>query len=444
MPSSIAVHPPCPFSAETTLPPKLDINVGAKSHFFQPPAPSAVETLQQSTSSIESENVVSKTNRKRSRHQYSLSDFATPYPVPNSGWTKSSSYNTPNIASPAPLVNTQYRLAGGLDTPTAALSTSMILSQDRLSPNLASRGGSRGTHRGMSNEDCFGHLPSALLRDANGRPRLHHQQMTNDGWGRTIYGVIGAAGKVWKFCRTNPFRGFYAGKGPGYAMTPQVRRLNEDSQLWHDMDEKDSTSYEREEQISLPGRFPEDFIEDYMMQDHTTPPRPAKRIQRSKGEGDMRENWVMVGHSPMSSREGSPVRLSNRKMPPSSASGRRPISRNGRRPVLSAHRPSFTSQAGSPGMRSDGPASFASTRSPITSPKRESPVSVDVQRHAARIRRRELEEDVNLKRFNQQLKAMIRQGKEALRTTIEVADETDFPIHEGYIEGDSVNDHGKG
>lgn len=37
MSSSITTHPSCPFSSDSTLPPKLDYNVGAKSHFFQPP-----------------------------------------------------------------------------------------------------------------------------------------------------------------------------------------------------------------------------------------------------------------------------------------------------------------------------------------------------------------------------------------------------------------------
>lgn len=444
MSSSIAAHPPCPFSSEAALPPKLDINVGAKSHFFQPPALSAVETLQQSTTSLESENVASNTKRKRSRHQYSLSDSATPSSSATRDWMSPSSCCTPNIASPAPFVNTQYRLAGGLDTPTAALSQSVIFGENALSPNLVPRGGSRSVHRGISDEDYFTSIPSALSREANGRPRLHANHVTNDGWGRTMYGVIGAAGKVWKFCKSNAFRGFYAGKGRGYALTPSVHPANDESRLWHDMDEKDSTPSRREELISIPGRFPEDFIEDYMTQDHTTPPRAAKKIQRSKGEGDMRENWVMIGRSPISSpREGSPIRLSNRKMPPSSASGRRPVTRTGRRIVLPANRPSLTSQAGSPGMRSDRPASFAPTRSPATTPKHESPVSADVQRHAARIRRRELEEDANLKRFNQQLKAMIRQGKEALRTTVEVAEESDAPIDEGYIEGDFVDERGK-
>ncbi|KAL8741444.1 MAG: hypothetical protein Q9184_008384 [Pyrenodesmia sp. 2 TL-2023] len=181
-----------------------------------------------------------------------------------------------------------------------------------------------------------------------------------------------------------------------------------------------------------------------MLQDHSTPPRAAKKIQRAKGEGGMRENWVMVDRSPMRSRDGSPARLSARKLPPSGASGRRPVTKGERRTLLPAHRPSLTSHAGSPGMRSDRPASFASSRSPLTSPKRESPVSVEVQRHAARIRRREIEEDANLKRFNQQLKAMIREGKEALRTTVEVEDESDVVADEGYIEGDNFDEREKG
>ena len=436
MTASVAAYPPCPSTLEATLPPKLDINVGAKYHFFQTPALSAVETLQQSNTSIESEHVASSIKRKRSRPQHSLSDSATPRSGANRGWTSPSGYNN----SPAPFVNTQYRLAGGLDTPTAALSTSLNLRQDVLFPDHAPRGGCRSTRRGMSDE-YFTCIPSALSREANGRPRLQTNHAANDGWRRTIYGVIGAAGKVWRFCKT--FRGFYAGKGPGYAMTTLVRSINEETQLWH-MDEKDWTLLTGEEQVSIPGRFPEDFIEDYMTQDHTTPPRAAKKIQRSKGEGNIRENWVMVGRSPTSSRDGSPVRLSDRKLPPSSASGRRPMTRTAKRLVLPADRPSLTSQAGSPRIRSSGPASFPSTRSPGTNPKHESPVSADVQRHAARIRRRELEEDANLKRFNQQLKAMIRQGKEALGTTVEVAQESYGSVDEGYIEGEIFNQGRKG
>ncbi|KAL8720779.1 MAG: hypothetical protein Q9225_002412 [Loekoesia sp. 1 TL-2023] len=434
------------FSSENALPPKLDINVGAKSYFFQPPTPSAARTLQQSTTLTASEDITPNTSRKRSRHQYSLSDSATPCSASTRRWPESSGYCTPTVASPAPFVNTQYRLAGGLDTPTAALATSFEIGEENgLSQHMALRVGSRSTRRGISSDDYFSRIPSALPREANGRPRTRNKRPTDDGWGRTFYSICGAAGKVWNFCKASAFRGFYAGKGPGYALRAPVQQVYEKPLLWHDMDENDLPSDAGEGHVSVPGRFPEEnFIEDYMSRDHSTPQRAAKKIQRTKGVGELRENWVMVGRSPIASRDGSPVRLSARKQPPSSASGRRPITRAERRPILSAHRPSLTSHAGSPGMRSARPASFASSRSPLTSPKRESPVSVEVQRHAARMRRREMEEDANLKRFNQQLRTMIREGKEALRTTVEVEDESDDVDDEGYIEGDYPDEREKG
>ncbi|KAL8665028.1 MAG: hypothetical protein Q9202_002584 [Teloschistes flavicans] len=432
-------HPANPLSTEVALPPKLDVNVGAKSYLFQPPALSAFETLhQQSTTS---EDWTPNANRKRSRYQYSLSDSVTPCSDPTRGWVASSGFNTPNVVSPAPFVNTQYKLAGGLDTPTAALSTSLDLTdKDGIPPTLAPYSCSRSRPRGISSGEYFPVVPPcALSREANGRPRLYTKHQTHDGWGKTIYSVIGAAGKVWNFCKTGAFKGFYAGKDPGYALPSPVYPANEESLQWHDMDEKDPLADQRDGLISIPGRFPEeDFIQDYM-----SSPRAAKKVQRSKGEGAMRDNWIMVDRAPTASGDGSPVRVSGRKLPPSSASSRRPVTSSGRRPVLSAHRPSSTSYAGSPGTRLDRPASFASPRSPLASPKRESPSGIEAQRHAARIRRRELEEDADLKRFNRQLKAMIRQGKEALRTTVEVTDDNDL-VDEGYSEGNLFGDREKG
>ena len=43
---------------------------------------------------------------------------------------------------------------------------------------------------------------------------------------------------------------------------------------------------------------------------------------------------------------------------------------------------------------------------------------------------------MNLKRFNQQLKAMIREGKEALGTKFEVEEVMDGLVDEGYAEGE--------
>jgi hypothetical protein len=45
-----------------------------------------------------------------------------------------------------------------------------------------------------------------------------------------------------------------------------------------------------------------------------------------------------------------------------------------------------------------------------------------MQRYAAQIRRREREEDASIKRLNRQLQAMIREGKQALGSTVEVDD----------------------
>ncbi|KAL9584575.1 MAG: hypothetical protein Q9212_002038 [Teloschistes hypoglaucus] len=422
-----------PLSSEVALPPKLDVNVGAKSHLFQPPR-FAVETLQQSTTTGD---LTPSANRKRSRHQYSLSDSVTPCSDPTRSWVAPSGFSTPNAASPAPFVNTQYRLAGGLDTPTAALSTSLDLTDNDGNPStLAPYGCSRSRPRGISSGEYFPigpHYP--LSREANGRPRLYTKHQTHDSWGSTIYNVIGAAGKVWNFCKNGAFKGFYAGKGPGYALPSPAYHGVEEYLQWHDIDEKNPPVDQRDGVVSIPGQYPDDFIENYMSQDHnsnSTPPRAAKKVQRSQGDGATRENWVMVDRAQTTSTNGSPVRLSGRKVPASSAYSRRPVTSSGRKPV--AQRPSLTSYAGSPGTRFDRPASFASPRSPLTSPKRESPSSIEAQRHAARIRRRELEEDADLKRFNRQLKAMIRQGKEALRTTIEVTEENDL-VDEGYSEG---------
>lgn len=51
-----------------------------------------------------------------------------------------------------------------------------------------------------------------------------------------------------------------------------------------------------------------------------------------------------------------------------------------------------------------------------------------------------MEDDAHLKRFNQQLKAMIKEGKEALGTKIVVEHEMGDLTDEGYAEGDGFDD----
>ncbi len=340
--------------------------------------------------------------------------------------------------SPQPFVNTRYALAGGLDTPTAAALSDMDLGEEdyRASADVHLRRGRR--YRGFDpiSDSYFPRTSVALAKEGNGRPRVPAPPQIRDGLGRAVYSVVEVAGRVLEFCKATAFRGFYAGGGRGYEIKSSTPSVNGDQSVWLDDGKQDL--FQTHEKGIIPGRFPEeDYIPDYMSQDHTTPPRATKKVQRDKGVGEMSASWVLVG-----SRETSPSRLSHRKVPSANTSLRKSVPRLGKRPILPASRPSLTSHAGSSDLRPDRPASFASVRSPVPSPKHESPVSVEMQRHVARMRRRELEEDANLKRFNSQLKAMIKEGKEALGTKFEV--EEAEPIDEGCSEGDCFCETGKG
>lgn len=432
--SSIHTLMPGSFSFDTILPPKLDINVGPKSHLFQPPrTPSASSSLYKSTASLPAQNVTNITSRKRSRHDSHLSDQAIPFKAQSHASPSMLPY-TPSALepsgslSPAPFVNTQYRLAGGLDTPTARLSMDEEGGEYWASPDLCLQRGFRGFD--LAPDSYFPQSASALSSESNGRPRQNASPRVQDGLGKAVYGMVSVAGKMWDFCRT--FRGFYAGGGQGYEMKSPLGNGNCDQSMWQGVECDDVFGSDLYEKRFVPGRFPEeDFIADYMS---ITPPRAAKKTKREKGKGGEIASWVLVG-STSTSRETSPSRLSSPKVPPSNTSARRAIPKLGRRPILPASRTSLTSYAGSPGLRSNRSTSFASPRSTTTSPKHESPLSAEVQRQAARIRKRGLEEDANLKRFNQQLKAMIKEGKEALGTKFEVIDE---PVDEGYADGEYI------
>lgn len=450
--ASVHAVMPGSFAFDTAPPPKLDINVGAKSHFFRPPkTPSASSSLYRSTASISNHDGSGTPSRKRSRHDSHMLDQATPFSTQSHAWSTltvdTPSLETPRAMSPLPFVNTRYELAGGLDTPTAARSSAM--DELEATHDIHMRGGRGFRGFDIPSEGYLSYSPTfsppALAREANGRARQQASPRIRDGLGKAVYSFVGVAGRVLEFCKTTAFRGFYAGGGQGYEMRPPLQQAEADQSMWLDANtDNDVNAFERRHS-TIPGRFPEeDFIPEYMTQDHTTPPRASKRIQGEKGTAEIGASWVMVGSKP-NSREASPSRLSHRKIPSANTAARRPIPKLGRRPILPASRPSLTSYAGSPGLRSGRPASVASPRSPtVTSPKHESPVSVEVQRHAARMRKRELEEDANLKRFNKQLKAMIKEGKEALGTRFEVEDGDDEPMNEGDAEGSYFDERWKG
>jgi len=50
-------------------------------------------------------------------------------------------------------------------------------------------------------------------------------------------------------------------------------------------------------------------------------------------------------------------------------------------------------------------------------------VSIEAQRYAERMRREVKQTDASIKRLNEQLKAMIKEGKEALGSKVEIVDD---------------------
>lgn len=449
---------PGSLSLDNTLAPKLDTNVGERFHIYQPPnTPSASSLLHQSTASLISDAGDDKICRSRKRLRRDSAAFgrATTYSATANGWTdlasgQSSASLTPGNTSPAPLVNTRYILAGGLDTPTAAAASTFDpedsgYSQSRIAYRRGRSGA--GYHRASQQDGYFPYTPAPLSRESNGRSRVYVSPTAHDGWGKAVFDVLGGvAEKVWDFCTASAFRGFYAGGGRSYQMRQPYQTLREEQSIWQDVEERDE-SFRGDGRGStlIPGQFPdEDFIPDYMSRGHNTSPRPAKKIQRIKGEGELRASWVLVSSTP-SSRERSPFRIAARKVPTASSPERRPAtasarpvtSKAGRRPILPASRPSLTSLAGSPVLHPSRPASFASPRSPGATPIKSGKVlSPEAKLYAAKVRKRELEDDASIKRFNQQLKAMIKEGKEALGTKVEVDDEVGGMVDKGYAEGE--------
>jgi hypothetical protein len=378
-------------------------------------------------------------------------------------------------ASPQPFVNTRYALAGGMDTPSlqaardAELGTELYndvgyrksLGDDMERPAMTRRG-LFGEHEGPSLfpvEQDFG-------REANGRPRYGESPRTA-AWSKTAISVAGAVvGKVWEFCRnsTAMFSGFHAGGGTGYRLNPEDTARN-----FEVIEEEKQLSHGDREGTPLPGQYPEEleFIGDYMDNPtpEQTPPRPSKRRQVSYNsnptpntENELAKNWVVVP-PPLTSTPSKPVRGPARySMPTSSSSARRSVMANTSRPASRAafstaprpkpHLTSRVSHAGSPALTSTRGASYASPRhSPnaslsgsripvaatsarVGSPSRagavDSPAAKEAARWAALKRKEEREQDESLRRLDRQLKDLIREGKEALGTKIEVDIEDDI------------------
>lgn len=402
--------------------------------------------------------------RKRSRVDYDVQ-------TPTDDWAVGEA-----PGSPVPFVNTRYVLAGGMDTPGLAASKvedatdSEYFSDVGYRRELSDNNKLQGLLGEESRYQSF--APLDFDRGSSGRPksRASSRKFTGqgEGWSRTALEVVGGVvggvmGKVWEFCKTSAFRGFHAGGGKGYTITSTTDPIHpsiEEDSVWET--EKSATTWGMvdREPTPLPGQFPEeDFIPDYLDRatPEATPPRAAKRRHVANNGDELTKNWVVVPpstniHTPS---KPQPKGLARYSMPTASSASRRsvagrPASRAGgavgpspRRPMLQSR----VSHAGSPALQSKTGASFASPRSPgggkipraspmtnvktTTTTNADSPAAKEAQRWAALKRKEEREADESIRRLDAQLKAMIREGKEALGTKVEVEIDDDLDGYAG-------------
>ncbi|PGG97485.1 hypothetical protein GX51_07297 [Blastomyces parvus] len=474
---------PGAFILDSPIPPKLDL-AGARSQFYRSPqTPSAASSL---CRSVGSEH---QGSRKRARYGYgggmvmmmgdgspSLEDgsvtFTSATAATTGSWGEQSAMSTTTatttmmsplsrIASPMPLVNTDYRFAGGADFPSFTPGFEKpcyeengpevdyrpnryreLMHTPMDSPSIGSLSpvvGGGGGREGNGNSRKRGRRESLLSE------RPHSDNNTNNsnggGWGSTVVKIVGGvAGKVWDFCWSGPFRGFYAGGGKGYHMEsepeqpppplPTPSQVVEEPNAWQKACEKDdvfSSSGDRRDGgiATVPGLFPVDSF-------HNNP----RAVHNDHDE--LQGNWVLVRNakktkdaqeddmSPSSTHSSSArkiARKSNSVTPRRVAVGR--LAR--RQPLLTPARPSSSSSSHHhphPQLSaSHGKASYEAVKSSSPTKYGSSPASIEAQRLAARAKRREREEDASIRRLNQQLKAMIKEGKEALGTTIEIEDD---------------------
>ncbi|KAI0109754.1 hypothetical protein F4814DRAFT_424516 [Daldinia grandis] len=345
--------------------------------------------------------------------------------------------------------------------------------------------------------------PSAINATSTILPSSPPRTRQTNGWGSIALSTIGGVvGKVFQFCKTGMFRGFYAGGGRGYGIkTPPRQPSPTNGQVWcneHDIPTlPDFSSSTAPIEIHQSHYFPAHHRQE---SPESSPPPAAKRRQIDTGTpGDeLRRNWVMVRESPEKTRpqsrasQASTFRTSQQETFPPVLRRRisRPVSRvntpshtrrqssrishvgttpasnnepasfaspRAQSPAVSLHTPSripLPSQPQSPSVfsasripqpaslipspsihprrshgRNHSTASAASGTSSIRIRKGDSTQEVkdysprldtEAKTLAAKRLQEEMETDMRMNDFNARLRDMIRQGKEALGTKVDV------------------------
>ncbi|KAL0257141.1 hypothetical protein SLS55_007951 [Diplodia seriata] len=281
------------------------------------------------------------------------------------------------------------------------------------------------------------------------------------GWSNCLFTFVAdAAGKAWEYARSTGIIGFYAGGGKGYTL--QTPTDNYGTTPTFSRHVRTSSSFDIS-RTPVPGQYPPDE-EEYAV-------RAPKRQHEDSGP----DSWIMVPRMDEELRAATPG-LSKRRPPKVNIS--RPT--GPRRPLIPvARRTSSISSLNSPGLRPESAASIrrpdsaASVRRPdsaasirrsdsaasfrrpdsaasnrtrphsmgsaftLPSPNTpHSPMTPEIQMLAAQRRREERQRNTSMRKINDRLKDMIREGREALGTRVEIEDAMDEDMEdEGFAEG---------
>ncbi|RMZ79225.1 hypothetical protein DV737_g3479, partial [Chaetothyriales sp. CBS 132003] len=360
--------------------------------------------------------------------------------------------------SPAPLVNTDYRIAGGLDTPRAEGAGADEASDWELERDL--RVNRFNQQPSPTSDSFFPHTPQHPGHSAEECGDMAVPPKT--GWSHTLWNLTGSvAGKLINFCWTTAFHGFHAGGGRGYHMQLDTPTVAASETSWPDIadDVFDARFRGRGRGTTpIPGEFPaHDSVQDHWSrvgrwQEAETPLQAAK----DPGGSSLRRNWVMVA-SPSDRRSAStsPARKKHR---PSTATGisARPLARpsystRARRPIRTpTGGASYASPRASIGSASSSYASassfrpvpsdhgggggrykssYASPRQSDQRPPQSSPKSSDVLRFEKKLRHDGQRQSDSIKRMNERMQLLLREGQQALAAKIDVSDPVD---DEGY------------
>lgn len=413
--------------------PRIDGRPGKHAHVFRPPQTPGLDTDRRHSSFQTpryAAGTASSSSRKRARPNSGRASLATPSyttATPTSPWTNvassaESSIMRSDCASPPPLANVKYTIAGGLDTPTQTAESYFGRDYNDADLGVTRRWKDLSVTTKPTTQPV--EAPVVLGGDRNGQGRYQDSQSETrtQSWGNFVFTIVGGvAGKMWEFCKVGTFTGFYAGGGEGYHVNDsekaQVRRRS----TWEDVDDTRVPDPFDRSATPVPGQYPEDDEIEWPSS------RPAKRQHTDSGKG-----WVMVPEG-LDYSTPAPRQPSRRTTTAGTPTAARPplVSRRSLVPV--SRRVSGVSHAASPAVQRPAMASHKRSTSDIT-PVNTTPLSPEAQRYIVEKRREERQADASIRRLNDQLKAMIKEGREALGTKIDIVDDVQMEEDEGYFE----------